>query len=132
LAHPFGSDGYAKEELRAGIASLMLGDRLGIGHDPGQHISYTDGWVKVLQDDPTEILRAARDADRITDFVLAPEKERPLVPEIPRPGTEPAAPVRAGECRGDAAEGIDDATPTKAAPRRLSDLPSAKAPRPWR
>jgi len=36
-AHPFGSEGYAKEELRAEIASLMVGDQLGISHDPGQH-----------------------------------------------------------------------------------------------
>lgn len=47
LAHPFGSEGYAKEELRAEIASLMIGDRLGIGHDPGQHAAYVDSWIKV-------------------------------------------------------------------------------------
>ena len=62
LAHPFGSEGYAKEELRAEIASLMIGDRLGIGHDPGQHGAYVKSWVKVLREDPKEILRAARDA----------------------------------------------------------------------
>jgi antirestriction protein ArdC len=33
LGHPFGSEGYARDELRAEIASLMLGDRLGLGHD---------------------------------------------------------------------------------------------------
>ncbi|MEK7792652.1 MAG: zincin-like metallopeptidase domain-containing protein, partial [Pseudomonadota bacterium] len=35
LAHPFGSEGYAKEELRAEIASMLLSGELGIGHDPG-------------------------------------------------------------------------------------------------
>ena len=34
LGHPFGSEAYAREELRAEIASLMLGEQLGIGHDP--------------------------------------------------------------------------------------------------
>jgi antirestriction protein ArdC len=51
LAHPFGSVGYAKEELRAEIASLMIDDRLGIGHDPGQHAAYVKSWVQVLKED---------------------------------------------------------------------------------
>ena len=34
LGHPFGSEAYAREELRAEIASMILGDELGIGHDP--------------------------------------------------------------------------------------------------
>ncbi len=76
LAHPFGSEGYAKEELRAEIASLMIGDQLGIGHDPGQHAAYVKSWVKVLEEDPKEILRAARDADKISGYVLGLEKER--------------------------------------------------------
>lgn len=71
LAHPFGSGGYAKEELRAEIASLMLSDELGVSHDPDQHVAYVESWIKALQDDPTEILRASADAQRITNFVLA-------------------------------------------------------------
>ena len=48
LANPFGSEAYAKEELRAEIASMIVGDELGIGHDPGQHAAYVKSWVKVL------------------------------------------------------------------------------------
>jgi antirestriction protein ArdC/phage/plasmid primase-like uncharacterized protein len=70
LAHPFGSEGYAREELRAEIASLMLGDRLSIGHEPGQHAAYVASWIKVLEDDPRELFRAATDAEKITRFVL--------------------------------------------------------------
>ncbi|MDE3121607.1 MAG: DUF1738 domain-containing protein, partial [Paracoccaceae bacterium] len=66
LAHPFGSEGYAKEELRAEIGSLMLGEQLEIGHDPGQHVAYVKSWIKALQDDPREIFRAASDAEKIT------------------------------------------------------------------
>lgn len=66
LAHPFGSVGYAKEEPRAEIASLMIGDQLGIGHDPGQHAAYVKSWGQGLKEDPKEILRASRDADKIT------------------------------------------------------------------
>ena len=73
IAHPFGSEGYAKEELRAEIASMILGDELGIGHDPGQHAAYVGSWIKVLENDPLEIFRAAADAERIQDYVLGLE-----------------------------------------------------------
>ena len=59
-----------KEELRAEIASLMIGDQLRIGHDPGQHAAYVESWIKVLKDDPKEILRASRDADKIAGYVM--------------------------------------------------------------
>ncbi|MBZ2206562.1 DUF5710 domain-containing protein [Massilia sp. R798] len=70
LAHPFGSEGYAKEELRAEIASMILGDELGIGHDPKQHAAYVGSWIKALQDDPLEIFRAAADAEKIQEYIM--------------------------------------------------------------
>lgn len=76
LVHPFGSDGYAKEELRAEISSLMLGDRLSIGHDPSQHVAYIGSWVKALEEDPYEIFRAASDAEKIQRFVMAFTQEQ--------------------------------------------------------
>ncbi|MDD4937222.1 MAG: zincin-like metallopeptidase domain-containing protein [Acidiphilium sp.] len=76
LSHPFGSEGYAREELRAEIASLMVGERLEIGHDPGQHAAYVASWIKALKEDPREIFRAASDAERITGYVMAFEQER--------------------------------------------------------
>jgi antirestriction protein ArdC/phage/plasmid primase-like uncharacterized protein len=74
LAHPFGSEGYAKEELRAEIASMILGDELGIGHDPGQHAAYVGSWIKALKDDPLEIFRASADAEKIQNYVLSFEQ----------------------------------------------------------
>lgn len=76
LSHPFGSEGYAKEELRAEIASMILGDELGIGHDPARHASYVQSWIKVLQNDPMEIFRAASDAEKIQTFVLGLEQQQ--------------------------------------------------------
>ena len=76
LAHPFGSEGYAKEELRAEIASMILGDELGIGHDLGQHAAYVGSWIKVLQDDPLEIFRAASEAEKIQEYVLAFDQQQ--------------------------------------------------------
>lgn len=74
LSHPFGSAGYAKEELRAEIASMILGDELGIGHDPRQHVAYVASWIKALQEDPLEIFRAAADAEKVHQFILAFEQ----------------------------------------------------------
>lgn len=76
LVHPFGSEGYAREELRAEIASLMLGQRLDVGHDPSQHAAYVGSWVKALKEDPREIFRAAADAEKISAFVMAFEHEQ--------------------------------------------------------
>lgn len=76
LSHPFGSEGYAKEELRAEISSMILGNELGIGHDPGQHVAYVGSWIKALQEDPLEIFRAAADAEKIQAFVLAFEQKQ--------------------------------------------------------
>lgn len=70
LSNPFGSEGYAKEELRAEIASLMMGDRVGLGHDPSRHAAYVGSWIKALKEDPREIFRAAADAEKISAYVI--------------------------------------------------------------
>lgn len=76
LAHPFGSEGYAKEELRAEIASMMLGEQLSIGHDPGQHVAYIGSWIKALEEDPREIFRAASDAERMVKYLRGREMQQ--------------------------------------------------------
>lgn len=74
LAHPFGSVGYAKEELRAEISSTTWATNWAFGHDPAQHAAYVGSWIKVLQDDPLEIVRASSDAEKIHHYVLAFEQ----------------------------------------------------------
>ena len=76
LGTPFGSEAYAREELRAEIASLMIADKLGIGHDPGQHAAYVGSWIKALQQDPREIFRAAADAEKISGYLMALRAEQ--------------------------------------------------------
>lgn len=76
LLHPFGSEGYAKEELRAEIASMIVGDELGIGHDPSQHAAYVATWIQALKDDPLEIFRASADAEKISNYVMAFEQKQ--------------------------------------------------------
>ena len=80
----FGSPAYAKEELRAEISAMMTGERVGVGHDPSRGAAYVEGWVAALEEDPREIRRAAADAQKISDFVLARSRER-------EPEREPAA-----------------------------------------
>jgi antirestriction protein ArdC len=74
----FGSPEYAREELRAEIASLMIGSELNIGHDFGQHAAYVDNWIEVLEKEPNEIYKASADAQKIFDFVLGFELKREL------------------------------------------------------
>lgn len=76
LAHPFGSEGYAREELRAEITSMILGNQVGIGHHPARHAAYVGSWIKALRDDPLEIFRAAADAEKMCEYVLGLEQKQ--------------------------------------------------------
>ena len=93
LEHGFASRMYAREELRAEISSMITGVRLNLGHDPSRHAGYVGGWIEALQDDPREIHRAAKDAQRISDHVVALAHERDKDKEKER-GQEADRPVR--------------------------------------
>jgi antirestriction protein ArdC len=76
LLNKFGTKDYAREELRAEIASLLIGDELRIGHDPSQHTSYVESWISILTDHPFEIHSAAADAEKIFTYLLDLERKR--------------------------------------------------------
>ncbi|HYL98502.1 MAG TPA: zincin-like metallopeptidase domain-containing protein [Blastocatellia bacterium] len=80
-SHRFGDISYAKEELRAELASVFLAAERGIPHDPEQHAAYVSSWIDVLKHDKNEIFRAAHDACRATDFLLALERDRSIAGE---------------------------------------------------
>ena len=71
-----GSDAWSREELRAEIASMMVGDRLGLGHDPERHAAYADAWARILRQDPAEIAAACFEAQQICDAALQLERGR--------------------------------------------------------
>lgn len=71
ILYRYGSMGYAREELRAEIASMLLGHELNIGHDPSQHIAYVESWIKILKNTPYEIQLAALEAEKIFNYVLS-------------------------------------------------------------
>ncbi len=75
----------AREELRAELASAMLGGELGLPMSQQQidsHAAYLSSWHDLLANDPNEIFRAAADAQRIADYLrkesFAPE---PILPQ---------------------------------------------------
>ena len=74
----FGSDTYAREELRAELASVFLAAERGIPYKLDENASYINGWLDSLRQDKNEIFRAARDAHKATDFILALEMNRSL------------------------------------------------------
>jgi phage/plasmid primase-like uncharacterized protein/antirestriction protein ArdC len=80
LNHPFGSDGYAAEELRACIASMLLSAELNIPHNLGRHDAYAPAWARLLEHNPLEVFRAARDAEKIASTVMAYERAQILPP----------------------------------------------------
>ena len=72
LSGVFGSEAYAKEELRAEIGSSFLMQDLGLSYDDRhsqQHMAYVQNWISVLEKDPNELFRAIRDAEEITGYI---------------------------------------------------------------
>lgn len=70
LENEFGSTEYAREELRAEIASMLIGRDIGIGYQPQQTAAYAKSWIEALHSDHMEIHRATRDASKIQSYVL--------------------------------------------------------------
>ncbi len=70
LGNSFGTPDYAKEELRAEMASLYLSIETGVPFDPSQHAAYEKSWLEVLKNDKNEFFRACSDAEKITEYVM--------------------------------------------------------------
>jgi antirestriction protein ArdC len=77
-SYRFGDANYAKEELRAELASVFLAAQRGIPHDPERHAAYVNSWIGALKRDKNEIFRAAHDASKATDFILALERDKSI------------------------------------------------------
>lgn len=76
--HGFGTPGYAREELRAEMASVFMQAELGVPHDINRHASYVDSWISTLKNDKNELFRAAKDAGAAADLVMELAQERGL------------------------------------------------------
>lgn len=77
LSGSFGSESYAREELRAEIASAFTAQALGLQLSSEQlqgqmqrHIAYVQSWSQALENDPGELFRAIKDAEKISDYLI--------------------------------------------------------------
>ncbi|MHB1668666.1 MAG: ArdC family protein [Thiomonas sp.] len=73
--HSFGSEGYAREELRAELFSAFMAAETGIPHDDDQHMAYLQSWAQALKQDKNEMFRAASEAGKAVDYVLGQEQD---------------------------------------------------------
>ena len=78
ILNKYGTSAYAREELRAEIASMLIGHELKIGHDPSQHVAYVESWIQLLKDKPYEIHAAAVDAEKILNYIMAFDIKREI------------------------------------------------------
>lgn len=72
LSGVFGSTNYAKEELRAEIASSFITAELGLeisDENMNRHKAYIQSWISVLEKNPNELFKAIQDADLITNYI---------------------------------------------------------------
>jgi antirestriction protein ArdC len=137
-SYRFGDPNYAKEELRAELASVFIAAERGVPHDPAQHAAYVGSWIKALREDKNEIFRAAHDASAATDYLLSLERDRSIAdealaagPPLDSPGSRSAVleeeTQRLGRDREDEIEasqsldtGQDRDRAPESAPRELS------------
>ena len=69
----FGSEKYAKEELRAELTSAFLTMDIGFHLDEmheKNHQAYIQSWKKIIKDEPRFIFTAIRDAQKIQEYLL--------------------------------------------------------------
>lgn len=70
----FGSESYAKEELRAEIASAFTAQNLGLSYEQNSfmenHEAYVQSWISVLENNPNELFAAIKDAEKISDYLM--------------------------------------------------------------
>lgn len=70
---PFGTEAFARQKLRAEIATYMLCKEMGIPFEP-QGQQFADQWAKTIEEHPFEILNAAKDAEKMKGFIMEFDK----------------------------------------------------------
>ncbi len=88
LSGGFGSESYAREELRAEIASAFTAQAIGLRLTDEQlqphmnlHKAYIQSWAAALKDAPEELFRAIKDAEQISDYLIE-KGEFEILPEL--------------------------------------------------
>ena len=90
MGNSFGSPEYAKEELRAEMASAYLSLDLGLPMNAMSHAAYVQSWMDALKKDKFEFVKACTDAQKIAGYIkdLVKEKLRTEVKETDQPAMQ--------------------------------------------
>lgn len=110
MNHPFGSEGYAKEELVAEITSAFTSNEVGIPFDGRNHEAYIQSWASVLKNDKNAIFVAAKNASQATDYLI--EKGRAVEQERDQ--------AKGLDQDKDKSESKDKKSPDKEAPEKVT------------
>ncbi len=70
---PFGTEAFARQKLRAEIATYMLCKEIGLPFEP-EGEQFAVQWSQIIEKHPFEILNAAKDAEKIKGFVMEFDK----------------------------------------------------------
>ncbi len=74
LSSAKGTPGYAREELRAEIASAFTAQELGTAlvteEQMRNHKAYIQDWIQLLEKNPEELFAAVREAQGISDYLI--------------------------------------------------------------
>lgn len=73
LIHSFGSEDYAKEELRAEMAAIFMEGDFQVKYDMehfNSHTQYLESWIGALKKDKNELFRAISDAQRASERIV--------------------------------------------------------------
>ena len=64
-----------REELRTNLASLFLSKELNLPYELNDHVGYVNSWAQILKEEPAELFKAASDAQKIVDHIMAFEQQ---------------------------------------------------------
>lgn len=89
-------ESYAREELRAEIASAFTMQELDLALTPAQveretkqHMAYVQSWAAAIEKAPEALFQAIRDAEKISDYLIEKGEFAPLL-EAQKEPEEPA------------------------------------------
>jgi antirestriction protein ArdC len=81
-AKKWGDSAYALEELTAEIGAAILSSETGVARSPElaaahleDHAKYLRSWIKAIENDSMAIFTAAKNAEKISEYILGLEKQ---------------------------------------------------------
>lgn len=112
----FGSPDYAREELRAELATAFLSQEFGLPSNIEGHAAYLQSWMQDLKEDKTAFVQAVSDAKQIVGYI------KDFIPAHLRARTEDAPPVEVAAPEKEAQDRVQSTQPVEAEmPQRTNE-----------